>query len=77
MEKNEREKILSMLKEVASKFDSLRDAVCAPYGLSSIQAILILDVYHMYCVFKYDQCLIIFLPFMCLIEYVTYLHTCL
>ena len=44
MEKNEREKILSMLKEVASKFDSLRDAVCAPYGLSSIQAILILDV---------------------------------
>ncbi len=46
MEKNEREKILSMLKEVASKFDSLRDAVCAPYGLSSIQAILILDVYH-------------------------------
>ncbi len=46
MEREEREKILSMLKEVATKFDSLRDAVCAPYGLSSTQAVLILDVYH-------------------------------
>ena len=46
MKKEEREQILDMLKEVATRFESLRDAVCAPYGLSSIQAILLLDVYH-------------------------------
>lgn len=46
MDKKEREKILDMLKDVSTKFESLRDAVCAPYGLSSTQAILILDIYH-------------------------------
>ena len=46
MDNLEREEIISMLKEVSSKFESLRDSVCAPYGLSSIQAILILDIYH-------------------------------
>ncbi len=46
MKKEEREQILDMLKEVATRFESLRDAVCAPYGLSSTQAILLLDVYH-------------------------------
>ncbi len=46
MEKEERENILNMLKDVSTKFESLRDAVCAPYGLSSTQAILILDIYH-------------------------------
>ena len=48
MDNLEREEIISMLKEVSSKFESLRDSVCAPYGLSSIQAILILDIYHKY-----------------------------
>jgi len=46
MDNLEREQIISMLKDVSTKFESLRDAVCAPYGLSSIQAILILDIYH-------------------------------
>ncbi len=46
MDRIERENILHMLKDVATKFDLLRDAVCAPYGLSSTQAILILDIYH-------------------------------
>ncbi len=46
MDKLEREKIISMLKDVSLKFEALRDAVCAPYGLSSTQAILILDIYH-------------------------------
>lgn len=46
MERKERDNIIAMLKDVSTKFESLRDAVCAPYGLSSTQAILILDVYH-------------------------------
>ena len=35
-----------MIKELSSYFTNIRDALCEPYGLSSIQAVIILDVYH-------------------------------
>lgn len=41
-----RKKIIDMIKELSTYFNNVRDALCAPYGLSSIQAVIILDVYH-------------------------------
>ena len=41
-----RKNIIEMIKELSSYFTNIRDALCEPYGLSSIQAVIILDVYH-------------------------------
>lgn len=41
-----RREVIDMIKELAGYFNNVRDALCAPYGLSSIQAVIVLDVYH-------------------------------
>ncbi len=38
--------VIDMIKELSNYFNDVRDALCAPYGLSSIQAIIVLDIYH-------------------------------
>lgn len=38
--------IIEMVKSLCNYFNNVRDALCAPYGLSSIQSIIVLDVYH-------------------------------
>ncbi len=41
-----RKAIIDMLKELTTRFSSIRDNLCEPYGLSSLQAIIIMDIYH-------------------------------
>ena len=41
-----RREIISMIKELANYFNNIRDELCEPYGISSIQAIIILDIYY-------------------------------
>jgi len=41
-----RREIIDMVKELSTYFNDVRDALCAPYGLSSIQAVIVLDIYH-------------------------------
>jgi len=41
-----RRETIDMIKELSNRFENIRDSVCAPYGLSSAQAIIILDIYH-------------------------------
>ena len=41
-----RNEIISMIKELSNYFSNIRDELCEPYGLSSIQAVIILDIYH-------------------------------
>ena len=41
-----REAIIDMLKELTSRFSNIRDNLCEPYGLSSLQAVIIMDIYH-------------------------------
>lgn len=41
-----REKIIEMIKGLSDYFTTIRDELCEPYGLSSIQAVIILDIYH-------------------------------
>ena len=41
-----RSKIIDMLKEMANRFNNIRDNLCEPYGLSSLQAVIIMDIYH-------------------------------
>lgn len=41
-----RKQIIEMLKSITNYFNDMRDVLCAPYGLSSIQAIIVLDIYH-------------------------------
>ena len=41
-----RQEIIVMIKELSNRFENIRDSVCAPYGLSSTQAIIILDIHH-------------------------------
>ena len=38
--------VIDMIKKLSSYFNNVRDALCAPYGLSSIQAVIVLDIYH-------------------------------
>lgn len=38
--------IIDMIKSLSNYFNDVRDALCAPYGLSSIQAVIVLDIYH-------------------------------
>lgn len=41
-----RKEIISMIKDLSNYFSNIRDELCEPYGLSSIQAVIILDIYH-------------------------------
>lgn len=41
-----RKEIISMIKNLSNYFSNIRDELCEPYGLSSIQAVIILDIYH-------------------------------
>ena len=44
--KENRREFIEMLKTVSLYINNVREALCAPYGLSSIQAVIVLDVYH-------------------------------
>lgn len=41
-----RREFIELLKQVGDFVNNIRDALCEPYGLSSIQAVIILDIYH-------------------------------
>lgn len=41
-----RKQIIEMIKDLSNYFTNIRDELCEPYGLSSIQAVIILDIYH-------------------------------
>lgn len=41
-----RKEIINMIKDLSNFFTNIRDELCEPYGLSSIQAVIILDIYH-------------------------------
>ena len=45
-DKENRQEIINMIKELSNYFSTIRDELCEPYGISSIQAIIILDIYH-------------------------------
>lgn len=42
----QRLEIIEILKSTSHFFNETRAALCEPYGLSAIQAIIVLDVYH-------------------------------
>ena len=44
--KENRKEFIEMLKTVSLYINNVREALCAPYGLSSIQAVIVLDIYH-------------------------------
>ncbi len=44
--KETRNQVIDMLKVITNYFSNMRDLLCAPYGLSSIQAVIVLDIYH-------------------------------
>ena len=44
--KENRKEIIEMLKTLSAYINNVREALCAPYGLSSIQAVIVLDIYH-------------------------------
>ena len=39
-------KVIDMFKELTLRFNDIRDSLCEPYGLSSLQAVIILDIYR-------------------------------
>ena len=41
-----RKEVIEMIKDLSNYFTNIRDELCEPYGLSSIQAVIILDIYH-------------------------------
>ncbi|MGM9969751.1 MAG: MarR family winged helix-turn-helix transcriptional regulator [Anaeroplasma sp.] len=41
-----RREVIDMIKDLSNYFNNVRDDLCSPYGLSSIQSIIILDIYH-------------------------------
>lgn len=41
-----RKEIITMIRDLSNYFTNIRDELCEPYGLSSIQAVIILDIYH-------------------------------
>ena len=46
MEIEKRKEVIEMIKQLSYFFDKCKDQLCEPYGLSSIQSKVILDVYH-------------------------------
>ncbi len=38
--------IIEQIKDLSNFFDAIRDDLCEPYGLSSIQSVILLDIYH-------------------------------
>ena len=38
--------VINMIKELSQYYDKIRDELCEPYGLSSIQSVIILYIYH-------------------------------
>lgn len=48
MENNQknREIVISNIKYLSEYFTIIREKLCEPYGLSEIQAIIVLDIYH-------------------------------
>ena len=45
-DKDNRQEIINMIRELSNYFNTIRDELCEPYGISSIQAIILLDIYH-------------------------------
>ena len=45
-DKENRQEIINMIRELSNYFNTIRDELCEPYGISSIQAIILLDIYH-------------------------------
>lgn len=41
-----RQKVVDMIKALSTYYYHIREELCAPYGLSEIQSIIILDVFH-------------------------------
>lgn len=41
-----RRHVIEMIKELSDYFNTIRDELCEPYGVSSMQAIILLDIYH-------------------------------
>ena len=41
-----KKKIIDLIKDVSNFYNSIRDDLCEPYGLSSLQAVILLDIYH-------------------------------
>ena len=41
-----RNEVVDMIKALSNYYTNVRDSLCAPYGLSSTQAVIVLDVYH-------------------------------
>lgn len=46
MNVEQRKEIIEMIKQLSYFFDKSKDKLCEPYGLSSIQSTVIIDVYH-------------------------------
>ena len=38
--------IIEQIKDLSNFFNAIRDDLCEPYGLSSSQAVILLDIYH-------------------------------
>ena len=41
-----RNHIIKMIKDLSNYFNTIRDELCEPYGISSVQAVIILDIYY-------------------------------
>lgn len=46
MDIEKRKEVIEMIKQLSYYFDKSKDRLCAPYGLSSIQSKIIIDVFH-------------------------------
>ncbi len=46
MDLKKRKDVIEMVKHLSYFFDKYKDKLCEPYGLSSVQSKVILDVYH-------------------------------
>lgn len=46
MDIEKRKEVIEMIKQLSYFFDKSKDRLCAPYGLSSIQSKIIIDVFH-------------------------------
>ena len=43
---DKKKKIIEQIKDLSNFYNAIRDDLCEPYGLSSIQAVILLDIYH-------------------------------
>ena len=41
-----RKKLIDLLNDVSNRFSYIRDDICVPYGLTSVQSQLIIDIYN-------------------------------